>query len=335
MRYPLINSSFLDGLPEIITEKGGDPKILYEEANLSLKSVNGTETLVPFDRQNKLLDLAALQLNCPHLSLELANRQTLAIYGPLANMATASKNLGEALEIFVAHIQIRVQMVNLALVIHQDTAEISIDCAFAQIANSVQFQNHAVALLYNLATILHGKNLALRGVFFKHSEPVNITAYSNHFSCPIAFGSKKLGLSFNRDILSQDIAESAKAIPLHLREYLEIRHENNFIDLVKYCIAFMLASDDCHVEVVAKSIGYSKRTLQRRLDNLGTSFTELVDVVRNQQTEQYICNPFYRLSDIAALLGYSEQSVFTRSFKRWYGINPQEWRKQRLHSEES
>ncbi len=327
MRYPLINSSFLDGFPELVLEKGGEPKALYDGVKLSFEATTGTEMLIPFDRQNQLLDLAAAKLNYPYIGLELAKRQTIAIYGPLASMVIASANLGEALQIFVEHIQLRVQTINLSITTQNDIAEFRIESDFPKVADSVCFQDHGIALVFNLLKTLHGQNLTPRAVYFRHDEVGDPDYYSQYFSCPVAFNSSKLAITFNSSLLTQPIAESARLIPLRLREYLEHRHEDNFVEQVKHCVSLMLVSDECRVDVVAQAIGYSKRTLQRRLESQNTSFKALVEAVRYQQTEHYINHPYYRLTDIAVLLGYSELSAFTRSFKRWYGVSPQQWRK--------
>jgi len=326
MRYPYINSSFLDGFSELVIERGGNPASLYEEAELSPEAASGKEMLIPFDRQNKLLDIAALKLDFPYLALELARRQTIAIYGPLASMVVASENLGEALKIFIDHIQLRVQTVKLCLALKGDAAEFSIESDFTKVANSVRFQDHGLALAYNLIKILYGQQLSPRGVYFRHAEIGDPDYYSRYFSCPVAFNSPKLSMTFNASILTQPVCETAKAIPMRLRQYLEDRHEDNFVEQVKHCIALMLVSDECRIETVAHAIGYSKRTLQRRLKEQDTNFQALIDSVRYQQAKTYINHPYYRLTDIAAVLGYSELSAFTRSFRRWYGVSPQQWR---------
>jgi len=327
MRYPLINSSFLDGFSELVLEKGGDPKAYYEAAGLNFETSSGNERLIPFDRQNNLLELAAIGLDFPDLSLQLARRQTIAIYGPLASMIIACPTIGDALKIFVEHIQLRVQTVKLNLILQQDTAEFSIESDFPKVANNIRFQDHGIALVYNLIKSLSGQHLSPRGVFLRHGEAGNPDCYSQYFSCPVAFNAPKLALSFDRSMLLQPIAESAKLIPVRLREYLEERHEDNFVEQVKHCVSLMLVSEECSVESVAQAIGYSKRTLQRRLASQNTTFKALTEAVRVQQTEDYINHPYYRLTDIAALLGYSELSAFTRSFKRWHGMSPQQWRK--------
>ena len=326
MRYPFINSSFLDGFSELVIERGGLPGPLYEAAQLNPDAAGRMDTLIPFDRQNLLLDLAAKELDFPYLGLELARRQTIAIYGPLASMVVASNNLGEALKIFISHIQLRVQTVKLHLTLQGDSAEFSIVSDFEQVADSVRYQDHGLALVHNLVRTLVGHPLSPRGAYFRHSEIGDPDYYSRYFSCPVAFNCENLAITFDASILEQPIAASARTIPVRLRQHLEDRHQNNFVAQIKHCITLLLVREECRVETVAQAIGYSKRSLQRRLQEHNTSFQSLVDSVRCQQAETYINHPYYRLTDIAAVLGYSELSAFTRSFKRWYGLSPQQWR---------
>ena len=66
----------------------------------------------------------------------------------------------------------------------------------------------------------------------------------------------------------------------------------------------------------------TRRTLTRRLQKEGTSFTELLDDVRRQAALHYLDKSEHSVEDIAFLLGFSESSAFVRAFKRWQGMAP-------------
>jgi AraC-like DNA-binding protein len=68
------------------------------------------------------------------------------------------------------------------------------------------------------------------------------------------------------------------------------------------------------------------RTLQRSLDAEGLSFTALLDQVRRDLAQRYLANPHYGMGQIAAMLGYSSHSAFTRWFGAQFGCTPQEMR---------
>ncbi len=87
------------------------------------------------------------------------------------------------------------------------------------------------------------------------------------------------------------------------------------------------------IKQVAQAVGFSERTLQRRLNRCGWVFADLVEAVRRSHAENLLQDGAMPLADVALSLGYSEQSAFTRAFKRWTCLTPTAYRKQRLGHE--
>ena len=81
---------------------------------------------------------------------------------------------------------------------------------------------------------------------------------------------------------------------------------------------------------LASQLHRSPRTLQRHLGEQGLSFQQLLDDTRRQLAEGYLQDAQLPLSEIAALLGFSEQSAFSRAFAKWHGLSPLRWRQQSL-----
>ncbi|MNR51417.1 HTH-type transcriptional regulator VirS [compost metagenome] len=77
----------------------------------------------------------------------------------------------------------------------------------------------------------------------------------------------------------------------------------------------------------------SVRTMQRRLDERGLVFEKLVDDIRRERAASYLDDPALRMSQVAGLLGYVEQSSFSHAFKRWYGMSPSAWRQRARESQ--
>jgi len=73
---------------------------------------------------------------------------------------------------------------------------------------------------------------------------------------------------------------------------------------------------------VARSVGLSERTLQRRLNRCGCGFAELVEAVRLTRAEVLLGDAAMSLVEVALSLGYSDQSAFSRAFKRWTSLTP-------------
>ncbi|MDX2091432.1 MAG: helix-turn-helix domain-containing protein [Kofleriaceae bacterium] len=80
---------------------------------------------------------------------------------------------------------------------------------------------------------------------------------------------------------------------------------------------------------LARSLGMSTRTLHRRLGESGRTFQALVDDFRADESERLLLQPQRSLAEVALAVGYSDQSAWTRAFRRWHGITPSEWREKR------
>ena len=80
------------------------------------------------------------------------------------------------------------------------------------------------------------------------------------------------------------------------------------------------------VPAVARRLGLSERTLQRRLGEERLSFQKLVDEARRELAEGLLVQSDYSLAEVAFLSGFSEQSAFNRAFKRWMNQTPAAYR---------
>ena len=83
---------------------------------------------------------------------------------------------------------------------------------------------------------------------------------------------------------------------------------------------------------IARGLGYSARSYHRRLSEHGLSFQTLPEETRRELAEGLLRDDRYSLSEIAFLTGFSEQSSFTRAFKRWVGHTPASYRKGSLRA---
>ena len=97
---------------------------------------------------------------------------------------------------------------------------------------------------------------------------------------------------------------------------------SSFVDNVRQVVRAGLAEPDQSIESVAQQLDMSPRTLQRRLADEDVSYAAVVDEVRLEVAKQALADPANSLADIAFLIGFEEQSSFSRAFKRWTGVSP-------------
>ena len=80
------------------------------------------------------------------------------------------------------------------------------------------------------------------------------------------------------------------------------------------------------IDKVASKLNASRRTLQRRLTDRGTNFLKILQEVRSCAVIRYLSDNRLAISEIAFLLGYSDQGSFSNTFKNWHGISPRDCR---------
>lgn len=98
------------------------------------------------------------------------------------------------------------------------------------------------------------------------------------------------------------------------------------IEKIRNVVTQLLPSGQPALESTAEILHISPRTLQRRLAELGMTYTQLVDEVRFVMARNLIIQ-HKKFSDVATQLGYADAGSFTRAFERWTGMTPQHYRK--------
>ena len=90
-------------------------------------------------------------------------------------------------------------------------------------------------------------------------------------------------------------------------------------------VSIQLPLGQTTLDNIAEKLTISPRTLQRRLESLGLTYTQLVDEVRFKQARISIMKGV-KLAQIATELGYADAGSFTRAFERWTGMPPKHYR---------
>jgi AraC-like DNA-binding protein len=121
-----------------------------------------------------------------------------------------------------------------------------------------------------------------------------------------------------------------RALP---RRYLagELKQENgdeNFVERIRIAIQQKLTGLRPNVEDIADALHISSRTLQRRLQDQGSSFQRVLEEARHQLARHYLNNSVLELNEAAYLLGYQDGNSFVRAFRNWEGVPPSRWREQ-------
>ncbi len=170
----------------------------------------------------------------------------------------------------------------------------------------------------------------IRAMHFRHSESGQRAACEELFACPVHFDSDEDALVMPQGFADAPLPQSNPALVRIVSKRLDRALEmleapaTTHAQVFRY-VETMLGETTPTLLQIATSMGISPRTLRRRLSAEGHSFRDVVDAVRRETCEIYLHERSRSTAEIAQLLGYSEQSAFTRAFKRWFGMTPSKY----------
>jgi len=175
-----------------------------------------------------------------------------------------------------------------------------------------------------------GASLNPLTVNLRRPPPDDPQPYLDYYRCPLRFGAGEDSL-----VLSHKMAEAPLTSANHeiaatfdaiLTRQLAALIDTDILSRCKLYLLQKLTSGEPSAQALAQALGMSRRTLQRKLSALGLSYKSVLDATRHDLALRYLDDPERSIIDITFQLGFSEQSAFTRAFKRWSGATPTAYR---------
>ena len=172
----------------------------------------------------------------------------------------------------------------------------------------------------------------VRIVSFPHAQQGSDAAYRDALGCPVRFGQTWCGFTLSSQLAARRIENADPETRRIATKYLEatfLPASAPLSERVAELARRLLPTGQCSVDAIAEELALHPRTLQRRLVDEGVRCQDIIDRERRTQAARYLAEPGLHLSQIAGLLGYSEQSALNRSCQRWFGKTPRHYRTSR------
>ena len=187
---------------------------------------------------------------------------------------------------------------------------------------------------------LCGRPIELKRVDFTGSAPERLSRYEELFRCPLNFNQSNDLLYFDSACLSWPVVHTEHS----LREFLRTApyqllimdadpDSNNLSAQVKAMIGHDFSDGSPGFETIAQALNMSAPTLRRRLKREGTTFQQIKDDARCDAARLCLDRHELSINEVALQLGFTDPSAYHRSFKKWTGITPGQFRLQRQRGE--
>lgn len=328
---PMVRMAALTNYLEVARHLGLNPQQQLSQVGLSLSMLEHPEQRVPTALVARLLEDSARASGCETFGLRMAESRQLSDFGVISLLLSHQATLRDALNTIVQYRH----MINESLALYVDqegkTVILREELISVPPVPVRQGMELAIGVLYRLCSALLGSHWRPLSVNFAHDAPTDLQVHKRLFGCKIEFGSEFNGIVFPAADLDAANPMADPAMARHARSFVDSlpgATEGSTLNEVRKAIYLLLPMGRATIEQIAQYLSLNVRTLQRRLEENGVTFSELINEVRRELVLRYMENPRYSLGRIADLLGYSIPSSFTRWFTLQFGMSPAAWRRQ-------
>jgi AraC-like DNA-binding protein len=303
--------------PRFFSARGIDPALLQQR-----------EARVPVTRLIGIWERAAEAADDPHFGLHAAAHLGPGGLGLVSDVCEASATVGDALRQLSRYLRIVTETVVLKLRAEGSVATVEARFRmppFAQGRHTVEF---TVGALFHFLRTLSKEPIALRRAMFRHRRGATLDAYSALFAAPVQFEAPATGLELEAAVLRQPLdsrhPERARALDAAAHRVLTQRPGSGPVaeQVARVVMGELRLGTEPTIEVAAKDLAMSPRSLQRALRLEDASFAGVVDELRHGLALHHLKEAGLSIGEVAFLLGFSETAAFYRAFKRWTGKTP-------------
>ena len=267
--------------------------------------------------------------SAPDLGLRLGSSALPHQYDVVFSAALHSATLGEALHKLARYKRL-VCPEQVVLEVANGEAKIRFEWLLAD-TNPPQFLIDAT-FTGTLALARRGteKTIVARRIELLRSRG-NEALLQQYFGCELRFGAAADALVLDQAALAEPFvtynSELQALLVSGLEDALSARvKEHSLTDDVRAALRHNMSGERPTLDKIAKALGMSSRTLQRRLEDAGTTYQSLLDEVRRESARRLLAKTDVDAEEVAFLLGFEEYNSFTRAFQAWEGATPKQWR---------
>jgi AraC-like DNA-binding protein len=309
----------------VLADLGVDPAALEDR-----------DSRLPVETFARAWQLMSSRLPGRVLALDWITSWKITDTGVLGYVLLQLRTVEEAVEAATRY----AQLVNQGALVRLHKRSPTSRMAFELLPVLLGIQQLPEAMLAGLVLMLRGHvDLSFHplAVRLPHPATARTPALERYFGAPVLHGAGEVSIEVPTELLDRPLPNADPVLGGYLRKQADLLLDQ--LDAPKAVsrecarrIAERLGSGEPSQTTIARQMGLSERTLQRRLAAEGTSFNELLDDARRTIAFSYLADQKLAAYEVSFLLGYSEPATFFRAFKRWTGKTPQQYRATSLNA---
>ena len=316
---------------ELAAAQGMNREVLKEAAGLTRLNLADPDSRVPVSAQVALWQLIAKSIQDPGFGVRGGASLKVREAGLVGYVMSFSATLGAALGRFVRYSRVLSDAVGVRLEA-PDRQHAAIAVSHRELGLGLPFAvDYRLSALLSVCRQITGVEIVPVEVAFAYPQRASVFEHRRFFRCPLLFDRPHSKLVFSENDLKLPVPRADEALAGYLSSHAEtvlrsLVTGESTRERVRSAIWAMLSEGRPTVSRIAAALQLPPRTLQRHLAQEGTSLQRELEEVRKTMAMAMLRDLTTPIDEVAFLLGYAEPSTLFRSFKRWTGITPHQYR---------
>lgn len=321
------------GTVSFFEKYGGDIDRIFGCAGLQVDDLSNPLAELNLGQYCALFEEAAKQTGNNNIGLQFGQNFAPKQLGMLGYSAISAPTLAAALINLEQYFPAHQGQTSFGLIKEDGIYWLSYRIIDRRIKERRQDAELSLGMFCNIFKAALGKDWAPLEIRFEHSRPDGHAEHEMRFGAPVRFGRRTNAIAFDPKDLQAIMPDQDPYLASIVKPFLQNRCElqSNSVDFaqsVKNEIKMHLGESLPSLTDIATIFGVSELAFQKQLREHGLSYSDILKAARQELALHYMTDPELPLTEIAACLGYSELSAFSRAFRNWTGISPLLYRSQ-------
>jgi AraC-like DNA-binding protein len=328
-----VHSYYVSTLQALLEELGSRESDLLRDTGVAAATRMADDFSLNARQMDALCSNALAVSQDPQLGLRLGSRINMSSQGIFGYALMTSATVGDALKLLIRYSRIILPSIRIEVQQRGDWVDVVVEAAQLTLALERFYCEVLFAAIIHNGSLLIGDSAVVVSLELDYPPPDDSELYHLIFGPEVHFGGDRCVLSF--DAASLGIAIStANPVAQHIfrRECDRLSALDQRRGSVSERVQQVLLESGSVFPTsaaVAQRLHMSESTLRRRLANEGCRYQQLLDQVRFRLAREYLLGTMLPVADIGQLLGFSDTTNFRRSFRRWSGAQPSQFRSER------
>jgi AraC-like DNA-binding protein len=326
-----VAAHWIDFLRDAAARLGCDLSPELAHLGLDEATLAASNSRISLQCEDQLLQRAVHDTGDPLFGLHMGERIRPRFMGELGYAAMSSATLGDAINLMIPFSRITTEFARLDSRSENGRLTLIWETPLEDLPEARHRAEAFFAAAITFGRWITDSDRGPVRVSFRHAAAGSTREYERVFGCPVAFEQPETAVVLDRSLLDLPLRDADADVHRVMRSRIQhaltsYHARDHLLDQVRAEIQRQIPRRPPQLESVADALNLKPWTLRRRLRGENTDFSTLLDAERREAARDRLLYSENSVSEIAAELGYSEQSAFNRAFRRWFGCTPVDYR---------